>query len=231
LRNGSAREALRTDAEEERVVLVDPEGRDLLAADGSLRTQGKTEAHRLGSRHRAVSVFVFDGERCCCSAARSRSTTRPACGRTRAARSRAPGEAPAAAAARRRRRDGRELRARRALAVRLLRAGGGGLVEHEFDHVFAGEWRGTPVPLAAEVAEWRWLPAARARRRDRARAGALHLLGCAIASAACSRRGRAEPDLSGAANRFEVRQADAPDARGTTRAAGNAEPAPDQGRS
>lgn len=146
--------------ETERVVLVDPEGRDLRAADGSLRTQGKSEAHRLGTRHRAVSVFVFDGEllllqrraegkyhsaglwsNACCTHPR-------------------PGEAPAAAATRR---LAEEMGVSCAL-VELFQFSyrapvGADVVENEFDHVFAGEWRGTPAPLADEVAEWRWLPA------------------------------------------------------------------------
>jgi isopentenyl-diphosphate delta-isomerase len=31
------------------------------------------------------------------------------------------------------------------------------LVEHEFDHVFIGEFEGEPVPNEAEVCAWRWV--------------------------------------------------------------------------
>jgi isopentenyl-diphosphate delta-isomerase len=31
-----------------------------------------------------------------------------------------------------------------------------GLVEHEFDHVFSGQFDGAPAPNAGEVDAWRW---------------------------------------------------------------------------
>lgn len=34
---------------------------------------------------------------------------------------------------------------------------GGGLTEHEFDHVFVGTWDGAPTPDPAEAAAWRWV--------------------------------------------------------------------------
>ena len=33
---------------------------------------------------------------------------------------------------------------------------GGGLAEHEYDHVFVGWHDAAPHPAPAEVAEWRW---------------------------------------------------------------------------
>ena len=41
----------------------------------------------------------------------------------------------------------------------------GGLVEHEFDHVIAGRFAGTPLPDVHEVDDWKWegLPAVRSR--------------------------------------------------------------------
>ena len=33
---------------------------------------------------------------------------------------------------------------------------GNGLVEHEFDHVIAGRFHGTPLPDPREVEDWRW---------------------------------------------------------------------------
>jgi isopentenyl-diphosphate delta-isomerase len=32
-----------------------------------------------------------------------------------------------------------------------------GLTEHEFDHVFAGNFDGTPAPNAGEVDDWKWI--------------------------------------------------------------------------
>ncbi len=31
-----------------------------------------------------------------------------------------------------------------------------GLIEHEFDHVWFGIWKGEPVPNPKEVQNWRW---------------------------------------------------------------------------
>jgi isopentenyl-diphosphate delta-isomerase len=33
---------------------------------------------------------------------------------------------------------------------------GGGLLEHEYDHVFTGRHDADPVPDPSEVCEWRW---------------------------------------------------------------------------
>jgi isopentenyl-diphosphate delta-isomerase len=40
---------------------------------------------------------------------------------------------------------------------------GGGLIEHEYDHLLLGRWEGEPTPAPAEVDDWRWisLPALR----------------------------------------------------------------------
>lgn len=32
-----------------------------------------------------------------------------------------------------------------------------GLTEHEFDHVFRGQWNGQPRPNPEEIAEWKWM--------------------------------------------------------------------------
>lgn len=32
-----------------------------------------------------------------------------------------------------------------------------GLTEHEFDHVFRGQWNGQPRPHPEEIAEWKWM--------------------------------------------------------------------------
>ena len=32
----------------------------------------------------------------------------------------------------------------------------GGLVEHEYDHVIAGRFQGSPAPDAREVDDWKW---------------------------------------------------------------------------
>lgn len=152
-------------AGEERVVLVDADGRDLLEADGSQRTLGKTEAHARGSRHRAVSVFVFDGERLLLQRRADgkyhsgKLWTNTCCTHPR------PGETPLAAATRR-------LEEEMGVRCELVESFqfvyharvGRDVFEHEFDHVFVGVWRGEPTPLAREVAEWRWIDVAELRR-------------------------------------------------------------------
>jgi isopentenyl-diphosphate delta-isomerase len=150
---------------EERVVLVDSEGRDLRDAAGEVVTLGKTEAHARGSRHRAVSVFVFDGDELLLQRRADGKYhsgglwTNTCCTHPR------PGETPLAAATRRLE---EEMGVRCAL-VELLQFTyharvGRDVFEHEFDHVFVGEWRGTPAPAASEVAEWRWITAAELTR-------------------------------------------------------------------
>jgi isopentenyl-diphosphate delta-isomerase len=135
----------------ERVILVD---RD----DRPVGTAGKLQAHRDGALHRAFSVFVFrpDGalllqrrawdkyhsaglwSNACCSHPR-------------------PGEAIGVAA---RRRLDEEMGVRcdvvSAFSFVYRADVGGGLIEHEYDHVFVGTWSGVPRPDPAEVAEWRW---------------------------------------------------------------------------
>ncbi|MCK6445572.1 MAG: isopentenyl-diphosphate Delta-isomerase [Planctomycetes bacterium] len=151
-------ERVEESAGEERVVLVDADGRDLLEADGSQRTLGKTEAHARGSRHRAVSVFVFDGERLLLQRRADGKYhsgglwTNTCCTHPR------PGETPLAAATRR---LDEEMGVRCEL-VELFQfvyhaRVGRDVFEHEFDHVFVGAWRGEPTPLAREVAQWRWI--------------------------------------------------------------------------
>lgn len=142
---------------EERVVLVDAQGRDLHDPSGLLATAGKIDAHQRGLRHRAVSVFVFDAERLLLQ---QRAATKYHCAalwsNTCCTHPR-PGETPAAAASRRLREEmGFECPLREAFAFTYRAVVGSGMIEHEFDHVFAGEWSGEPRPDVEEVAGWRW---------------------------------------------------------------------------
>ncbi|HEY4658513.1 MAG TPA: isopentenyl-diphosphate Delta-isomerase [Gemmatimonadaceae bacterium] len=133
------------------VVLVDEHDREVGLA-------GKLDAHRAGQRHRAVSVFVFDdagrlllqrrSARKYHSAGRWANTC---CSHPR------PGETTEAAAQRR-------LREEMGIQCTLERAGrftyradvGGGLIEHEVDHLFVGRSGSDPSPDAGEVGAWRW---------------------------------------------------------------------------
>lgn len=138
--------------EEERVVLVD-------ANDRELGTEDKLTAHRQGLLHRAVSVFLFDDQGRLLLQQRSADKyhsplrwSNACCSHPR------QGELPATAAQRR-------LQDELGITCELQSAGvftyradvGGGLVEHELDHLFIGRFNGTPSPASQEVGAWRWV--------------------------------------------------------------------------
>lgn len=136
----------------EMVVLVDERDREVGLAP-------KLDAHERALLHRAFSVFVLNGRGELLLQRRADGKyhsgglwTNTACGHPR------PGE-PVAAAARRR------LREEMGFECALMSAGafvyraevGGGLVEHELDHVFHGRHDAAPHPDPAEVSEWLWI--------------------------------------------------------------------------
>jgi len=135
----------------EMVVLVDESDREVGLAP-------KLAAHADGVLHRAFSVFVLNARGEVMLQRRAPGKyhsgglwTNSCCGHPRA------GE-PVAAAARRR------LREEMGFDCVLTPAGtfvyraevGGGLREHEYDHVFTGRHDADPAPDPAEVCEWRW---------------------------------------------------------------------------
>jgi isopentenyl-diphosphate delta-isomerase len=137
---------------DERVVLVDEDDREV-------GTAPKLAAHLDGGRlHRAFSVFVLNAADELMLQRRADSKyhcggrwTNTCCGHPR------PGEAVAAAARRR-------LREEMGFDCALEPAGtftyradvGGGLVEHEVDHLFIGRHDADPAPDPAEADDWRW---------------------------------------------------------------------------
>ena len=149
---------------QEQVILVDERDREV-GVDEKLR------AHRAGVLHRAFSVFVFDARGRLLLQQRARGKyhsgglwSNTACGHPR------PGEQTNAAARRRLREEMRfdcELHKAFDFLYRVELAGA--LVEHEFDHVFIGEYAGVPAPDPAEVEDWRWITMTELRRDLRAR--------------------------------------------------------------
>jgi isopentenyl-diphosphate delta-isomerase len=141
---------------EERVILVDELDRELGTAE-------KLDAHARGLLHRAVSVLLFD--------ARGRTLLqRRAAGKYHSAglwsntccSHPRPGEETLAAARRRLREEmGIDAPLARALAFVYRAEVGGGLIEHELDHVFTGSFAGEPRPDPAEVEAWEWRDARR----------------------------------------------------------------------
>ncbi|MDB4951366.1 MAG: Isopentenyl-diphosphate delta-isomerase [Gemmatimonadetes bacterium] len=144
---------------EERVVLVDPD-------DVETGTLEKMMAHREGALHRAFSVFVFDAagrmllqRRAAAKYHSGGLWSNTCCSHPR------PGEDVAAAAARRLREEmGFACPLRPAFTFVYRADVGGGLTEHEYDHVLVGRFDGEPVPNPDEVEAWRWTDPAQVAR-------------------------------------------------------------------
>jgi isopentenyl-diphosphate delta-isomerase len=136
----------------EQVILVDEQDRELGFVE-------KLAAHRAGALHRAFSVFVFDArgrlllqKRAAAKYHSGGLWSNTACGHPR------PGEATDAAARRRLREEmSFECELREAFKFIYRASVGDALVEHEFDHVFVGEYMDDPAPDAAEVESWKWI--------------------------------------------------------------------------
>jgi isopentenyl-diphosphate delta-isomerase len=139
---------------DEQVVLVDEHDQTI----GSLE---KMAAHREPLLHRAFSIFVFSSSGLLLLQRRAAGKYHSAglwsntcCGHPR------PGEGTVDAA---RRRLVEEMGIDCALVAAstfVYRAElGGGLIEHEFDHVFLGVHDGPPRPAPIEVSAWRWIDA------------------------------------------------------------------------
>src|SRR2546423_9920022 len=129
----------------EQLILVDSSDREIGVGE-------KLETHREGRLHRAFSIFIFDGAGRLLLQKRAPTKyhsgglwSNTACGHPR------PGEETVAAAHRRLREEmgfDCELRAAFGFLYRAeLRER---LIEHEYDHVFVGEFRGAPAPDVAE---------------------------------------------------------------------------------
>ncbi len=144
----------------EQVILVDADDREIGAAE-------KLEAHRRGLLHRAISVFVFNGQGEMLLQRRAEGKYHSAglwsnacCTHPR------PGESTAEAAARRLAEEmgfGCPLEPAFSFVYRVQLTEA--LAEHEYDHVLLGRYEGAPAPNPDEVMAWRWA-GAEALRRD-----------------------------------------------------------------
>lgn len=137
-----------------RVVLVDENDRPTGTAD-------KLRAHHAGWLHRALSVFVFDGEGRLLLQQRSRGKyhsgglwSNTCCSHPY------PDEPPATAARRRLREEmGFVCDVAPILHFTYRAPVGEGLTEHEYDHVFAGRVEEVAIhPDPTEVSDWTWVP-------------------------------------------------------------------------
>ena len=148
----------------ERVILVDEHDRELGAAE-------KLAAHVAGRLHRAFSIFVFNRAGQLLLQRRAKAKyhsgglwSNTCCGHPR------PGEATPDAARRRLREEMNfdcELRAAFEFLYRAELANE--LIEHEYDHVFVGEFDGAFVAEKSEVEDWKWTTPDELRRELRAR--------------------------------------------------------------
>ena len=145
---------------EERVVLVD-------SADREIGTEEKLRAHRTAQLHRAFSVFIFGPGNTMLLQRRSLGKyhsgglwSNACCSHPR------PGESTAAAACRRLGEElGFQCTLARAFEFVYHAEMGGGLFEHEYDHVFVGNYQGSVAPNPDEVDDYSWTPIETVARR------------------------------------------------------------------
>lgn len=143
---------------EERVILVTEE-------DEEIGTMEKMQAHREGRLHRAFSVFILNdaGEMLLQRRATDKYHspglwTNACCSHPR------PGEDVEAAAHRRLQEELNFDAALERLEPMLYHADvGGGLIEHEYDHLFVGQHSAAISPSRAEVCETRYVSTAALR--------------------------------------------------------------------
>lgn len=137
----------------EQLILVDAEDRELGVGD-------KLQTHLTGTLHRAFSIFVFDTRQRLLLQKRALTKYHSAglwsntvCGHPR------PGESTLAAAQRRLTEEmGFECELRFAFGFVYRVELSNQLIEHEYDHVFVGNYDGEPKPETLEVEAWRWIP-------------------------------------------------------------------------
>ncbi len=132
------------------VVLVDTDG-------NPIGVEEKLRVHTLGTLHRAVSVFAFDADGAIVLQQRALTKYHSGGLWSNAACTHPREEESVFEAALRCVRDelGVGASLTPAFRFRYRAAVPPGLIEHEYDHVFAGSLQGVPQPVANEVQAWR----------------------------------------------------------------------------
>jgi isopentenyl-diphosphate delta-isomerase len=122
--------------------------------DEAIGTMGKMEAHQKGLLHRAFSVFIFDRQGSMLLQQRSAEKYHGALLWTNACCSHPyDGEDPGPAAERRLQEElGFRTPLKKIFSFIYRAQVENDLIEHEYDHVFAGEYEGSMAPDAQEVA-------------------------------------------------------------------------------
>ena len=136
---------------EQQVILVNEK-------DEPIGTAGKTEAHEKGLLHRAFSIFIFDSKGKMLLQQRSPEKyhgahlwTNTCCSHPN------PGEETMAAAQRRLKEEmGFVTKLEEVFSFTYRAQVENNLIEHEFDHVFTGEYEGAMEPDPKEISDWRF---------------------------------------------------------------------------
>lgn len=136
---------------EDQVVLVDEK-------DNQIGAMGKLMAHRTGALHRAFSIFVFNDQGKLLLQQRAKGKyhsgglwTNTCCSHPR------PGEDVIVAAHCRLKEEmGFDCELKNVYNFMYQAALDNNLVEHEFDHVLAGRFNGSPNPNREEAENWKW---------------------------------------------------------------------------
>ena len=136
------------------------------ARDRKLGTADRLAVHRDGRLHRAVSVFIVNGEQEMLLQRRSRAKeVAPGLWSNACCTHPRPGERASSAA---KRRLYEELRLKcalkRSFAFTYRAEFGNGWIEHEFDHVFVGRSDKVPTLLSSEADDWCWMSVSDLRR-------------------------------------------------------------------
>jgi len=139
--------------DEDTIILVD-------ANDVPVGTASKTDVHRRGLRHRAISALVRDHAGSLLLQQRNPSKyhsgglwANACCSHPR------PGEETLAAARRRLREEmGVDCALVPLFTTHYRAAVSNGYIEDEFVHAFGGTYEGPVAPDPAEVSEWKWMP-------------------------------------------------------------------------
>lgn len=141
-----------TSSDEERLVLVDEH-------DQAVGTGSKLSVHQEGLLHRAFSVFIFNGQGQLMLQQRALGKyhsgglwTNTCCGHPR------PGEAVMEAAHRRLQEEmGFDCPLQEVSQLTYRAQVSSTLIEHEFDHVFVGQFDGEVRPDPDEARDWEWI--------------------------------------------------------------------------
>lgn len=133
------------------IILVDEK-------DNQVGTGEKLKTHQQGKLHRAFSIFVFNpaGELLLQKRAETKYHSPGLWTNTCCSHPRPHQNIKSEAKRRLREEMGFECDLKEVFSF-IYKAELGPLTEHEFDHVFVGEFAGQPLPNENEVGEWKWL--------------------------------------------------------------------------